>query len=155
MMKEFKANFMAKLDDNKEEMRADKEEAEAKRRKDHENFMAKLDTDRKAWREQMTAWRNEIAAMTGEWGSDSSNVTLACQELEAHVKEGKPASAETKPEAAQIEEVPAEDAEVMPVGEPKKKRRRDRKLAMERRRQTPNVTTREHCGPRNRLAVAR
>ena len=61
--------------------------------------------------------------------------------------EEKPASVDTKPEAAEIEDVPVVDAEVVPVGEPKKKRRRDRKLAAERRRQTPKDTTREHCGP--------
>jgi hypothetical protein len=46
--------------------------------------------------------------------------TMACQETEAHPEEEKPASVDTTPEAAQQEEVPMEDAEVIPVGEPKK-----------------------------------
>jgi hypothetical protein len=50
---------------------------------------------------------------------------MACQGMEARQEEEKPASLDTKPEAAQKEEVPAEDAEVIPVEEPKKKRRRD------------------------------
>jgi hypothetical protein len=43
----------------------------------------------------------------------------------------------------------------MPVGEPKKKRRRVRKLAAEHRRQKPKNSTRENCGPKKKLAVAR
>jgi hypothetical protein len=43
----------------------------------------------------------------------------------------------------------------MPVGEPKKKRRRDQKLAAEHRRQKPKTSTQENCGPQKRLAVAR
>jgi hypothetical protein len=43
----------------------------------------------------------------------------------------------------------------MPVGEPKKKRRKDRKLAAEHRRQKPKTSTRENCEPQKRLAVAR
>jgi hypothetical protein len=43
----------------------------------------------------------------------------------------------------------------MPIEEPKKKRRRDRKLAAEHRRLKPKTLTRENCGPQKRLAVAR
>jgi hypothetical protein len=46
--------------------------------------------------------------------------TMACQEMEAHQREEEPTSAERKPEAAKQREVPAENATVMPVGEPKK-----------------------------------
>jgi hypothetical protein len=80
---------------------------------------------------------------------------MACQGMEAHQEEEKPASLDTKPEAAQQEEVPVEDAEVIPVGEPKKKRRRDRKLAAEHRHQKTNTSTRENCGPQERLDIAR
>jgi hypothetical protein len=79
--------------------------------------------------------------------------TMACQGMEARPEEEKPTSLETKPEATQQEEVPVEHAEVIPVGEPKKKRRRDRKLAAEHRRQKTNTSTRENCGPQERLAV--
>jgi hypothetical protein len=43
---------------------------------------------------------------------------MACQEMEAHLQEEKPTSEDMKPEAAERREVPTEDAEVMPVGEP-------------------------------------
>jgi hypothetical protein len=43
----------------------------------------------------------------------------------------------------------------MPVGEPKKKMRRDRKLAAERRRQKPKDLTRENYETQKKLAVAR
>jgi hypothetical protein len=65
--------------------------------------------------------------------------TMACQQMEAHHEEEKPVSVDMKPEAAQQEEVPLEDAEVMLVGEPKKKRCRDRKLASQHRRQKPET----------------
>jgi hypothetical protein len=80
--------------------------------------------------------------------------TMACQEMEAHQEE-EPTSADKKPEAAEQREVPAENATVMPVEEPKKKRLRDRKLAAEHRRQKPKTSTQENCGPQKRLAVAR
>jgi hypothetical protein len=79
---------------------------------------------------------------------------MACQEMEAHQEEKKPTSLDRKPEAALKTEVPAENATVMPVGEPKKKRHRDRKLATEHRRQKPKTSTRDNCGPQKRLAVA-
>jgi hypothetical protein len=80
---------------------------------------------------------------------------MVCQEVEAHQEEEEgPTSADRKPQAAEQREVPLDDAEVMPVGEPKKKRRRDRKLAAEHRRQKPKTSTRENCGPQKRLAVA-
>jgi hypothetical protein len=80
--------------------------------------------------------------------------TMACQKMEACLEEEKPTSVDTKPTVAQQEEVPVEDAEVMLVGEAKKKRRRDQKLAVEHRRQKPKNSTREKCGPQKRLAVA-
>jgi hypothetical protein len=46
--------------------------------------------------------------------------------MEARPAEEKPTSVDRKPEAAERREVPIEDAEVMPVGEPKEIRRRDR-----------------------------
>jgi hypothetical protein len=61
---------------------------------------------------------------------------------------------ETKPEVAQQQEVPVEDAKVMLVGELKKKRRRDQKLATERHHQKPKNLTRENCGPQKKLAIA-
>jgi hypothetical protein len=83
-----------------------------------------------------------MAAMRDKWANKNHN-------------EERSTSVERKPEAAQEDEVPVDDAEVMPVGEPKKKRRRDRKLAAERRRQKPKTSTLENCGPPKELAVAR
>jgi hypothetical protein len=56
--------------------------------------------------------------------------TIACQEMEAHLEEEKPASVDTKPEAAQEEEVPIEDATVMPVIEPEEETLNTRKETM-------------------------
>ena len=78
--------------------------------------------------------------------------TIACRETEARREKKKPTSVETKPEAAQKEEVPTEDATIVLVGEPRK-RRRDQELAVEHRRKTPKNLTRENCGPQEKLAV--
>jgi hypothetical protein len=42
--------------------------------------------------------------------------------MEARLEEKGPTSVDRKPEAAQQEEVPLDDAKVIPVGEPRKKR---------------------------------
>ncbi|PNF43597.1 hypothetical protein B7P43_G03226 [Cryptotermes secundus] len=76
-------------------------------------------------------------------------VTMACQEMEAHLEGEKPASVDRKPEAAEEQEVPVKDAEVMPFGELKKKRRRDRN------QQTMKNSTWENCGSQKKLAIAR
>jgi hypothetical protein len=81
--------------------------------------------------------------------------TMACQGMEARPEEEKPTSADRKPEAAKQRKAPAENATVKPVGEPKKKRRWDRKLAAEQRRQKTKTSPRENCGPQTRLAVTR
>jgi hypothetical protein len=82
--------------------------------------------------------------------------TLACRETtEEHREEKEPTSMDTKLEAAQEDEVPAEDATVMPVRELKKKRHRDQKLAAEHRHQKPKTSTQENRRPQKRLAAAR
>jgi hypothetical protein len=78
--------------------------------------------------------------------------TMACQEMETRPEEEKPASVDMKPEAAQQEEVPKEDAEVMPVGELRNKRHKDRKLAAECRHQ---MKERTQDGCQRTLAAAR
>jgi hypothetical protein len=108
--------------------------------------------DTKAWLEEIAASHKETVA---ESKPKKDIKTTAYQEMEARQDEKKPTSMDMKPEAAQREEVPVDDAKVMPVGEPKNKRRRDRKLAAERRRQKPKDKTREKCGSQKRLAVPR
>jgi hypothetical protein len=61
-----------------------------------------------------------------EMTSINRKKTMACQEMEERLVEEQPTSLDMKPEAAEQREVLVEDAEVMPVGEPKKKRHRDR-----------------------------
>jgi hypothetical protein len=78
---------------------------------------------------------------------DGLKEIIACQRnMETSLEEEKPISEDTKPEAAQ-RQAPKEDAEMMP-----KKRRRDRKLATERRG-TPKERTGMGAG-RNVLPAA-
>jgi hypothetical protein len=105
-----------------------------------EAWQEKADADMKAWGEEIHSIRFET--------TNTRTETMAYQDMEAHPEEEKePTSVYRKPEVAQKQEVPVEDAEVMPVGEPKKKRRRDRKLDAECRRQEPKNTKRINGGP--------
>jgi hypothetical protein len=135
---EFLLAMQAKADANEAKADARHEADQAKAEARHEQIMAD-------WR----AWREETATVRDKRVNDKHDEMMACQEIEARQGERKPTSRDRKPEAAQRDEVPKVDAEVMPVGEPKRERRRDRKLAAERRRQEPK------CGPQNKLVVAR
>jgi plastocyanin len=66
----------------------------------------------------------------------------------------KPASVEIKPEAAH-EEVPPEDAVVMPVGEPRNRHRDRRNLAAVRRQKKQQERTQKKDGCRKNLVAAR
>jgi hypothetical protein len=171
-----KEDLVAKLDVNQEK-------ADADRKTGHKELLAKMEADRKIDKEERKADRvqmQEMMKMMQAYQAKTDAVLpatqvtetshketaaviepeneverMACQGMEARPEEEKPTSAERKPEAAKQREVPAENAEVIPVGEPKKKRRRDQKLAAEHRRQKPNTSTRENCGPQKRLVVAR
>jgi hypothetical protein len=82
------------------------------------------------------------------------NETMACQEtMEARLKKEKPTSMELKPELAD-EKVPLEDAVLIPVGEPMK-RRRDRHLTAQRRQKKVQKRTQRKDGCRKNLVAAR
>jgi hypothetical protein len=74
--------------------------------------------------------------------------------MEARLEEEKPASMEMKPEVAD-EEVPLEDAVVMPVGEPRKRRRDRQHLAAQRRQKKEQKRTQRKDGCRKNLVAAR
>jgi hypothetical protein len=101
MLKEMKANqakVMAKLD----------------------AYQAKTEAGLLAMQVMETSHKGIVA----ETKPETEIKTMACQEMEARQEEKKPTSPDRKPKAAQKEEVPAKNAEVIPVGEPRKKRRR-------------------------------
>jgi hypothetical protein len=138
-----KENLMAKLD--------------ADRKTVHKELLAKMEADRKAAQEKADADRvrmQEFMKNLQAYQAKTDTVlpaiqvtktshketasliepenevkTMACLGTEARPEVEKPTSTERKPEAEEVYEVPAENATVMPVGEPKKERRRDRKLA--------------------------
>jgi hypothetical protein len=105
--------------------------------------------DWKAWQEEMRASHEEMEI---ELKPEMQVKTMACQEMEARQEEKEPTSVDRKPEVAQQREVLIKDAEVIPVGEPKKKRCKDRKAAADHRRQM-NKRTQSQGGCRKRLAV--
>jgi hypothetical protein len=102
--------------------------------------------DMKAWRKQMDAWVRDINGTRGE--------KMACQgKAEAHLEGEEPTSVDMEPEAAHGE-VPREDAAVMPVGEPKK-RRRDRNLDARCLRKRQKGTQGKNGCRRNSVAASR
>jgi hypothetical protein len=83
---------------------------------------------------------------------DNRKETMVCQEkTEVRLEEEEPTSVEMKPEVAH-EEVPREDAAVMPVRRLRKQRRGRKQAAG--RREEPKKLNRGICGSRERLASA-
>jgi hypothetical protein len=120
-----------------------------------------METDRKAWREmeaikaRTRAMRENIGTshkeMVAKTKPERDMVSLACRETtETHLEEEEPTSVDMKPEVPEQREVPVEDAEVMPVGEPKKKMGRDRN----QRRMKKRNQEKDRCRRRG-LAVTR
>jgi hypothetical protein len=65
---------------------------------------------------------------------DTQEETMACQQtMEARLEEEEPASVDMTPEVSHEQKVPMEDAVVMPVREPRKRRQDRRYLAAVRR----------------------
>jgi hypothetical protein len=95
---------------------------------DMKTNQAKTDINLKEMRKEIKSGQAEMRSIVNAWLSDlkiNREETMACQEtMEACLECKEPASVEIKPEVAD-EEVPKEDAVVMPVGEPRN-RRRDR-----------------------------
>jgi hypothetical protein len=157
--------LLKEIRSNQEKAEANQEKAEADRKIDKEEgkadraqtqqmmkmlqaYQAKTDAILPAI--QMTQTRHKETAAVIE--PENEVETMACQGMETRPEEEEPTSPDRKPEAAEYK-VPAGNATVMPVREQKKKRRRDRKLAAQHRRQKSNTSTRDNCGPQERLAV--
>jgi uncharacterized protein with HEPN domain len=82
--------------------------------------------------------------------------TMACQEkTEARLEIEKPTSEDMTPEVAHRQEVPLEDAVVMPVGEPRKRRRDRPHLAAGRRQKKEQKRTQKKDGCQKNLVAAR
>jgi hypothetical protein len=116
------------------EIRAGQEQMEANRKKDKEDLMAKLDayqakTDAVLLAMQVmeTSHREMVAEATPKRNME----TMACQEMEERLEEEEPTSLDRKPEVAQQQEVPVENAVVKPVNG-RKRRHRGKKQAAER-----------------------
>jgi hypothetical protein len=121
------SNFVQKADADRAQMQELMKTLQA--------YQAKTDAVLPAMQVTETSRKETAAAFKPE----TEVKTMACLEMEAHEEGEEPTSADRKPEAAKQREVPVDDAEIMLVGEPKKKRRRDRKLAAEHSRQKPKT----------------
>jgi hypothetical protein len=146
-------------------------------------MLARMDASMKANQEKADAHQRRMDAMHKKmarmdaWLTDTNDnrqETMACQEkTEARLEEEEPTSADmktsqestdadiekTEPDSGMMQsvvehqEVPREDATVMPVGEPRK-RRRDRNLdARRRRKQQERAQIKDGC--RKNLFAAR
>jgi hypothetical protein len=87
-----------------------------------EEMMARMDANHEEMMAMIRAWRQTDT-------KDNKKEAMACQEtMEVHLEEEEPTPENMTPEVAHEQEVPVEDA-VMPVGEPRKRRRDRRHLA--------------------------
>jgi hypothetical protein len=121
------------LKEIKADRKADKEQMETNLKKDKEDLMAKLDvyqakTDAVLLAMQVMGISHREVVPEATPGTNIE--TIACQEMEARLDEEKPTSVDRKPEAADEEEVPVQDAIVEPV-KGRKKRYRGKKQAAE------------------------
>jgi hypothetical protein len=117
LLKEIRASqkdFLSKMEANRKK---ENDEMEA----DHKELLARLEDDRQAKRrfmkEMMQMMDTSYKEIMAEIKPGRNMETIACQEMEAHPEEEKPASVDMKSEAAE-REVPVQDATVMPVREP-------------------------------------
>jgi hypothetical protein len=165
--------MLARMDANrkidKEEMTENMDANQAKAGKTLKETLAKMEVDRKADKKQMlvemkanqTRMDANMGSMKAELKSTIKDMkingeeAMACQEtVEERLEEEKPASMELKPEVAD-EEVPLEDAIVMPVREPRKRHRDRRHLAAQCRQKKEQKRTQRKDGYRKNLVIAR
>jgi hypothetical protein len=87
--------------------------------------------------------------------TEADEETMACQEETEACLQGEPASEDMTPEVAHEQEFPLEDAVIMPVGEPRKRRQDRRHLATQRRQKKEEERTQRKDGCRKNLVAAR
>jgi hypothetical protein len=147
MQERMDANTKA-MQENQAKSDADRKADREERKPDKEEMLAKMEANTKAMQEnQETTARMDvkIGSMHDELISTLKNFkfngkeTPACQEtMEARLEAEEPVSVDTTPEVADDQEVPVEDAEVLSVAEPRKRRRDERNLAAVRRQKKQN-----------------
>jgi hypothetical protein len=91
----------------------------------HEMMMARMEAN-------MDSMKAELISTIKNFKFNGKE-TMVCQETMEARLEVEPASVDTTPEVVHDQEVPRENAEVMPVGEPRKRCRNRRHLAAVRR----------------------
>jgi hypothetical protein len=120
---------------------------------------AKTDINLKEMRYEIKAGQAKMRSIFNAWSSDlkiTQEETMAFQEtMKARLEEEEPASVEMKPEVAHEQEVPLEDAVVMPVGEPRRRRRDQQHLAAQRRQKKQQKRTQNKNWYRKDLVAAR
>jgi hypothetical protein len=145
--KNYSNALVAKMDANQAKAEANRKANKEDIKTNQAELLAKLSADRQGHQRELKEMMENIM-------NSNHDETMACQTTEAHL-ENELTSVDRKPEAAEQQEVPVEDAKVMSVGEPKKKQHRDRKLAAEHCRQEPKDTKKINGGPQEKFAVAR
>jgi hypothetical protein len=112
-----------------------------------QRLLATINASHKMMMARMDAWLTDMKNIRKE--------TMTCQEKTMARLAGKeqPTSVEMKPEVTH-EEVPVEDATVMPVGEPRNRSRDRRNLAAERRQKNQQKRNQSKNGCRKNLVTA-
>jgi hypothetical protein len=116
---------------NKRMLAEMREGTKADRKADHEEMMARMDANHEEMMTTIKAWGKTLDDCPTDIKNDRKETMAYLEKTEARL-EVEPASVDTTPEVADDQEVQVEDAEVLSIGEPRK-RRRDRHLAAGRR----------------------
>jgi hypothetical protein len=143
-----------KMDANTKAMKAMQEKAEAERKSDREERKAEREADReqsKADREQWKAKMDEMFAKMDRKASPEM-MTATQAKTEGKLKELTEPTEEMMQSAEEHQQVPRDDAVVIPV-RGRKRRHKGRKQAAERHGE-PKELTRGDCGSRKKLAAA-
>jgi hypothetical protein len=155
MLIEMKADRIADQEKADANRKADQEKADTNRQADRELLKGIMDANVKSMREDIRCGQAEMRSILDAWITDIKDArikTTACQEVTG----ANPEKIEPNPgkmqSAEEHQEIPKEDAAVMPVGE-LRKRRRDRNLAAGRR-QKPKRRIQVTCESWRRLIVS-
>jgi hypothetical protein len=120
MMKQMLAN-QAKADAHLAKMEA-RMDANTKAMQENQETTARMDA-------KIGSMEDELISTIKHFKFNGRKMPACQGTMEARLEAEEPASVDMTPEVADDQEVPVEDAEVMPAGEPRKRRRDRRNLA--------------------------
>jgi hypothetical protein len=115
----------------------------------------KMKDDREGRTTEEKTYREKLMTLFGANKGTREETMAGLEKTEARLQVEEPASEDMTPEVAHEQEVPLEDAVVMPVREPRNRRRDGRNMAAVRRQKKQQKRTQSKDGCRRNLVAAR